>query len=111
MTVILPDKCPGCLRFHPYCGCTEWYTAFQIDCACTETSLEEAAMHVGPSFVYTLHIHPTQELYMIRLLRNMNAHLVDHPFAPHINLVRHTGHGTWEWWLEANGRGKGSKGC
>ncbi len=84
------------------------HIAPSCDLACT--SLEEAARLIGPSFVYELYISPTMLLYGRDILRRISADRIDHPLAPHINLIEDSSLGRNEWVLRANGKAAGSPG-
>ncbi len=82
-----------------------------MECDLSQTTLEEAANRLGPSFTYELRVNETQLPYARRLLRTMGADTMNHPFAPYINLVTQPGYRTDEWSIHANDRGYGSEGA
>lgn len=103
------ERCTNCLRLQFACSCTPEYIGFITDCDCCGVTIEEAAAYCGPAFTYTLHVHRTQELWAIGMIRRFVAHLTDHPCAPCINIVTHNTQNRYEWWLSANGKAKGSR--
>ena len=103
-------RCPDCRFFLTHCQCTERYKGFGPACTCTELSLTECALRLGPSFIYTLHVHPREQLSTMYLLKRLGAVTAENPFAPFVNLVLDATT-PLEWWLEANGKSYGSCGC
>ena len=82
------------------------YDPLPITCDLSLTSLQEAALQVGPAFEYDLIVSP----YEGRKAANLayHAQLRDNPFAPYINVLISEDFAPNEWCLRANGRGCGS---
>lgn len=74
------------------------------------TPLQEAARIVGPSFIYSLAVHPDNLPYARELSARIAAATQENPFAPHINIHTVQSLGPHEWALGANGRWIGSQG-
>lgn len=76
----------------------------------SENSMEQAALIVGPAFIYDLLVHPIALLSARNMLKRWGADTQDHPLAPYVNLEGDLTLGRSEWILSANGRAAGSKG-
>lgn len=68
---------------------------------------------IGPSFIYQLYVSPKQMIYARRLVREINADVPHHPFAPVINLMTRPDFAIDEWCIRAEGGETlvGSEGC
>lgn len=84
------------------------YEPFQIQTDMSLVSLQEAAMHVGPEFVYNLHIHPSRHFEASNLVAS--AMVRGNPLQPHINIVHDLSLGPYEWYLRTPKRAVGSPG-
>ena len=84
------------------------YERLSTPCDCSVIALEEAAMRVGPAFIYDLFVHPKNLLWVKKLCDAASS--PHHPFAPHIAITQHEGLRRFEWYLSANGRACGSEG-
>lgn len=84
------------------------YTELTIKCNMSRSSLEECARRIGPSFIYNLYVPSVKLLEARNRVRECLAHVKDHPFAPHINIVETPQFEEGEWCLEANGQAFGS---
>lgn len=87
------------------------YQPLLIACTLCEVSLEECAIRMRPSWVYTLHV-PNQLLpFSIMLVKKIGAFTQDHPFAPHINVVLDKTLDREEWYVKnESGEAWGSEG-
>jgi hypothetical protein len=71
-------------------------------------SIREAMFALGPSFTYTLHVHPRELLSMQHHLREWVG---ESELAHGFNVVDDHLVDPWEWYLCANNRCVGSKGA
>lgn len=85
-----------------------WHVGLDADLS--ETTLEECAPKLGPSFVYELHVNHALAPLARRLVKTMGADTRHHPYAPHINLVIDHTYENQEWSIHANGKAFGSRG-
>lgn len=69
----------------------------------SHTALMEFAHRLGPSFVYELRVPPIETLMAQQLARQLQASVVNNPFAPWLNVVADESY-VDEWSLSANGR-------
>ncbi len=76
----------------------------------SQTPLSMCAQQLGPSFVYTLIVNPTNFQVAHRVLRDLMCSTKDNPFAPYVNLVTADYLAPSEWFLSANGKNVGSRG-
>lgn len=86
------------------------YEPLPMKYSLSRTSLEECALRLGPSFVYTLYVHPTRLLNARNRVRECYAQAPDHPLAPYINIKQVPEFEEDEWCLAANDRAVGVKG-
>ena len=63
------------------------YNRLLTPCTLSETSLEECALRMRPSWVYTLHVANRQLPFAIMLVKRIGAFTQEHPFAPQINVT------------------------
>lgn len=87
------------------------YEPLPTPCNVSFVSLEEAAIRVGPSFVYELHVCVSNVLYARNVLKDLAATTRENPLAPYVNLVVDHSYGRDEWSLHANGKACGTEGC
>jgi hypothetical protein len=80
-----------------------------IACRVDHTTLGEAALQCGPSFVYTLHVHPSHLFEARNLLTQWGVSTSNSPLAPWVGLQPHNRLLPGEWYLEANGKKVGSR--
>ena len=89
------------------------YQPLPTNCNVASTSLVEAALRVGPSFIYTLTVHQHEILSVSRMLKAFQAVYLENPFAPYLNLVAADpaqNFKPYEWMLSANGKACGAEG-
>jgi len=84
------------------------YKEFSIPCDVSPVSMQDAANYLGPSFMYEIHVNPVATPYVRRIIREIGAASVPHPFAPAFNLIEDDSLARDEWFLSANGRAMGS---
>jgi len=70
----------------------------------SEVALEEAVIRLGPAWTYHLHVHPTQVFEAKNLLRRLNAHTIDNPFSPYVNVSADGELGVIQWYLAIEGQ-------
>lgn len=75
------------------------YSALSVPCDLCEVALSECATRLGPAFIYTLTVHPTQSVWVRKFLHRIAAQVVDNPFAPYVNLVDDDSLERLEWFL------------
>ena len=79
-------------------------------CNCSSSSLQWAALRLGPAFVYDLYVHTSLQLEIRTMLRQLCADVKDNPLAPYVNLHPDDSLDPDEWYLVANGIAWGSVG-
>ena len=85
------------------------YEQLSVICNCSHTSLQEAALRLGPSFVYTLSVATGRLLATHTMLKQFGADTASHPLSPYINMSIDTDLKGEEWYLSANGKSVGSQ--
>jgi hypothetical protein len=84
---------------------------FPISMNVSQTSLEEAARLVGPTFIYTLTVHPYELMYTRNMLRTLAAQTEGNPFSPYVNLCVDASFEKHEWTLKGDDKVFWSPGC
>jgi len=88
------------MRFEEVCG---------TPCDLSGKTLEAAACKLGPSFVYDLHIHPHNVVWVRNLVRHVMADVKENPLAPYINIIEDQEMlPRYAWCLAAGGKAFGS---
>lgn len=85
------------------------YTKLGIACDLSMVSLQEAALVVGPAFVYNLYVHRSRLWFARNLVRQHTTETMTNPFAPVIN-VQVAGVNPDEWFLQTPRGSCGSSG-
>lgn len=84
------------------------YERFLTLCNLCPEAVEEAALGLGPAFVYELRISDVERIYARNLCRELAAEVQGNPLAAYINIVVDERYAPGEWSLHANGKGIGS---
>jgi hypothetical protein len=71
------------------------------------TAIRMAMLELGPSFTYTLYVHPRELLSYQHHIREWVGNV---ELAYGLNICEHPKLDFFEWYVEANGRRVGSKG-
>ena len=87
------------------------YESIYPQCDLTVSTLELAALKLGPAFIFDLYVAERNIIWVRSLLKGILADVRDNPLAPYINLHIEVGMGIYEWYLSANGKSVGSVGA
>lgn len=103
-------KCRCDFMFRLATATGQRYVAFSTPCDISQTSMADAAMHLGPSFEYYVHVNPFQGAWVRQIVRTIGASCMPHPFAPCVSVREDESLERHEWFVTANGKAMGSKG-
>ena len=87
------------------------YEPLPTNCDLSIVAMEECARQLGPSFVYTLTVHPQNLLWVRSMLHKISAEVKENPFAPYVNLASDESLTHFEWHLSLGDRAVGSAGA
>lgn len=77
------------------------YKPLPTRCSLSMTGLEECAIRMLPSRIYTLYVHKNMLPYATMLVKHMGAMTQDNPFSPCINVRTEDKCGREEWFIES----------
>lgn len=82
-----------------------------MDCDMSITSLEDAVLHIGPFWTYTVRVSSVNFADARNTLKELGTQTKYNPFAPYVNLEIDSSYNRHEWSIEASGKVVWSPGC